>query len=81
MGTILTEKEKQYFIFSGEFMIYMQAIRFLTDYLNNDIYYGAKYEGHNLARAKNQFKLLEEYVEAKGKFSELINHSFPKKNN
>ena len=33
-------------------MIYMQAIRFLTDYLNNDIYYGAKYEGHNFTTGR-----------------------------
>jgi Ser/Thr protein kinase RdoA (MazF antagonist) len=72
MEEILTEKEKQYFIFSGELMIYMQAIRFLTDYLNNDIYYGSKYPGHNLNRAKNQFKLLNEYVQAETKFKKLI---------
>jgi len=72
MGNILTEKEKQYFVFSGELMIYMQAIRFLTDYLNNDIYYKPTYEGHNLNRAKNQFKLLNEYVLAKRNFKQLI---------
>jgi hypothetical protein len=40
-------------------MIYMQALRFFTDYLNNDVYYGSKYEGHNLIRAKNQMVLLQ----------------------
>jgi Ser/Thr protein kinase RdoA (MazF antagonist) len=55
----LTETEKKYFIYSGKFMIYMQALRFLTDYFNNDIYYGAKYEGHNFNRAKNQLLLLQ----------------------
>jgi hypothetical protein len=37
----------------------MQALRFLTDYLNNDIYYGAKYKEHNLIRATNQAILLQ----------------------
>src|SRR5206468_9716554 len=46
----LTEIEKSHFIYAGKFMIYMQAIRFLTDHLNNDLYYGARYEGHNLIR-------------------------------
>jgi Ser/Thr protein kinase RdoA (MazF antagonist) len=55
----LTETEKQSFIYAGEFMIYMQALRFFTDYLNNDVYYGSKYEGHNLVRAKNQMVLLQ----------------------
>lgn len=72
MGTILTETEKQYFVFSGKMMIYMQGLRFLTDFLNNDIYYGAQYEGHNLIRAKNQFKLLEGYTSAEPQFKEII---------
>ncbi len=55
----LTSEEKEHFIYSGKFMIYMQAIRFLTDHLNNDIYYGAKYSDHNLVRAGNQFTLLQ----------------------
>jgi Ser/Thr protein kinase RdoA (MazF antagonist) len=59
MGAELSEVEKQHFNYSGEFMIYMQAIRFLTDHLNNDIYYGAKYTGHNFLRAGNQIALLQ----------------------
>jgi Ser/Thr protein kinase RdoA (MazF antagonist) len=55
----LTAAEKQAVFYAGSFMIYMQGIRFLTDYLNNDLYYGARYVGHNLNRAKNQFVLLE----------------------
>ena len=63
MGAELNNIEKQYFHYAGEFMIYMQAIRFLTDHLNNDIYYGAKYEGHNFARAGNQITLLQRLQE------------------
>jgi Ser/Thr protein kinase RdoA (MazF antagonist) len=59
----LTETEKTCFIYAGKFMIYMQAIRFLTDYLNNDIYYGAKYPRHNLVRAGNQFTLLQRLLD------------------
>ena len=61
----LTETEKKYFFYSGTFMIYMQALRFLTDYLNDDIYYGAKYPRHNYMRAKNQMVLLEELLKKK----------------
>ena len=42
-------------------MIFIMAIRFLTDYLNNDVYYKTNYEEHNLDRAKNQFKLIESF--------------------
>jgi Ser/Thr protein kinase RdoA (MazF antagonist) len=63
MGAELTDIEKKYFNYAGEFMIYMQVIRFLTDYLNNDSYYGAKYEGHNFVRAGNQITLLQRLQE------------------
>lgn len=63
MGTELTPAEKNCFHFSGVFMIYMQALRFLTDHINDDIYYGAKYEGHNFVRARNQITLLQRLME------------------
>jgi len=66
MGDLLTEKEKQSFFYAGKFMIYMQAIRFLTDHLNNDVYYGAKYERHNFVRAANQLMLLKKLIEYNG---------------
>jgi Ser/Thr protein kinase RdoA (MazF antagonist) len=61
MDAALSTFEKEHFFFAGQFMIYMQALRFLTDYLNMDLYYGAKYEGQNYVRALNQIRLLELY--------------------
>lgn len=49
-------------------MIYMQALRFLTDYLNNDIYYQIQYPSHNLVRAINQVVLLERLMEYETEF-------------
>lgn len=63
MKGVLTDAEKGCFFYAGKFMIYMQAIRFLTDHLNNDAYYGARYKGHNLVRAKNQATLLARLLE------------------
>lgn len=63
MNGELTKEERSHFFYAGQFMAYMQALRFLTDYLNNDVYYGARYEEHNLARAKNQAALLERLTE------------------
>ena len=34
-----------------------------SDYLNNDIYYRAKYDLHNFNRAANQLKLLKALLE------------------
>lgn len=62
MGTILTDQEKSYFFEAGCCMIYMQALRFLTDYLQADVYYGARYPLHNLMRAKHQTILLQQLM-------------------
>jgi Ser/Thr protein kinase RdoA (MazF antagonist) len=63
----LSKAELAHFVYAGEFMIYMQATRFLTDYILDDIYYGAKYEGHNLVRANNQIALLKSLFDKKDK--------------
>jgi hypothetical protein len=68
----LTEDEKHHFVYAGKFMIYMQAIRFLTDHINNDIYYGAKYEGHNFVRAGNQINLLQKLTAKELQLQKLI---------
>lgn len=54
----LTDFEQAHFFFAGEVLIYMQALRFCTDYLQNDVYYPIKYPHHNLVRANNQMQLL-----------------------
>lgn len=63
MKDVLTPTEKGCFFYAGKFMIYMQALRFLTDHLNGDTYYGARYPGHNFTRATNQVVLLRRLAE------------------
>jgi hypothetical protein len=63
MQNRLSEFEKLYFVYAGKFAIYMQALRFITDYIMNDMYYSIKYEEHNLVRANNQIMLLKKYLE------------------
>ena len=45
-------------------MTYECGMRFLTDYLQGDHYFKIHREGHNLDRARTQFKLVED-MEAK----------------
>jgi len=59
----LTAIEKNAFVYAGSFMMYMQSLRFLTDYLSEDVYYGRKYEDHNYVRSLNQATLLRQYHE------------------
>lgn len=72
MADLLTPAEKQYLYYSGSFMIYMQAIRFLTDYLMDDKYYKINYDLHNLDRAMNQLVLLEGYLQYEKEFTNLV---------
>jgi thiamine kinase-like enzyme len=53
----------KYLPLAAKTMIFIMALRFLTDYLKHDIYYKTKYPEHNLDRAKNQFKLIESFSE------------------
>ncbi|QDO95208.1 aminoglycoside phosphotransferase family protein [Formosa sediminum] len=63
INNALTPTESKYLPLGAKTMIFIMALRFLTDYLNNDIYYKTKYPNHNLDRAKNQFKLIESFDE------------------
>lgn len=61
MSLQLSPVEQTYFYYSGEFIIFMQAIRFLSDYLSGDHYYTPAYPGHNFKRAQHQLQLLKSY--------------------
>ena len=52
---------------------YMQAVRFLTDYINGDTYYQIKYPEHNYVRTLAQYKLYKETKAAVGEMRDYIN--------
>ena len=52
---------------------YMQAVRFLTDYINGDTYYQTKYPEHNYVRTLAQYKLYKETKAAMGEMKDYIN--------
>ncbi len=66
----LTGGELDNLALGAKIIVYEQAIRFLTDYIEGDVYYKTRYENHNLVRAKNQFALLKSIEK---NFSELQN--------
>jgi hypothetical protein len=65
----LTAIERNYFFYAGKFMVYMQALRFLTDYINNDSYYKVSYQNQNFMRAANQAQLLKKLTECEAELS------------
>jgi hypothetical protein len=60
MNDHLTDLEREHFLLGAKAVIYIQGLRFLSDYLIGDQYYWVEDENHNLRRARNQFQLLEE---------------------
>lgn len=55
----LTPLESENLDYAAQVAIYIQELRFLTDYLNGSTYYSTKYPEHNLDRTKNQLQLLK----------------------
>ncbi|MGX7667983.1 phosphotransferase enzyme family protein [Flavobacterium pedocola] len=59
LETILEPVEKENLDYAAKVVVFIQAIRFLTDYLKGDTYYHISYENHNLYRTANQINLLK----------------------
>ncbi len=59
LGDIITPIERESLAMGGKLMALIMATRFLTDFLNGNIYYKTDYPTHNLDRARNQFRLYE----------------------
>ena len=57
---MITEMEASLFNESGMAITFIMALRFLTDYLNGDTYFRIDRPDHNLIRARNQIRLIEE---------------------
>ena len=62
-ASFLTPVEREHLPFAVALFPMMQAVRFLTDYLNGDTYYKILYPEHNLVRTRNQLRYFQE-VEA-----------------
>ena len=58
--------------YAAELFPYMQAVRFLWDYLNGDHYWKCKYPEHNLVRAKNQWQLFLKAKEHENEMKQFI---------
>lgn len=58
-GVFLTAVERENLVYGAKLLIYMQTVRFLTDFLQGDTYYKTKHATHNLQRSLAQFKLLQ----------------------
>jgi Ser/Thr protein kinase RdoA (MazF antagonist) len=68
----LTPLEKECLVYSCRYMVWEQAIRFLSDYLNGDTYYKIAYPEHNRIRTLSQLRYLEVLEENAAAMEQIV---------
>ena len=77
-GDMLDSDEVGHLAIAPQVITYELGLRFLADYLDGDLYFKVKRSGHNLDRARAQFKLLSSMEDHLGQMEEIVlNHSSP----
>lgn len=71
-GNVLTEAELYHLPLSGMVITLEVGMRFLTDYLEGDVYFKTRRPEHNLERCRNQFKLVSSMEEQLDKMKDLL---------
>lgn len=69
----LTDVEKENLPYAACMFPFMQAVRFLADYLNGDTYFKTKYIDHNFVRARAQMALFHSAMEHRKEMTDFIN--------
>lgn len=72
----LTETEVKYLAFAAKLMTFECGVRFLTDYLDGDVYFKTTYQEHNLVRARNQFRLVSEIEKNLPVMNEIVDRLY-----
>lgn len=63
VGDAITEEEKKLLPLSSLILTYELALRFMTDYLDGDVYFKTKAPDHNLVRTRAQICLMQDIRE------------------
>lgn len=71
-GNFLNDVELEHLPFSGKLITLEIGTRFLTDYLEGDIYFKVHRDGHNLDRCRTQFKLVESIEQQYDRMMKLV---------
>lgn len=71
-GRFLNDAEKAHLGFSGKLIALEIGIRFLTDYLEGDVYFKTKRPDHNLDRCRTQLALVRSIEEQEDAMSALV---------
>ncbi len=65
-GSFLNAAERAHMAFSGMLMTLECGVRFLTDYLQGDVYFKIRRPEHNLDRCRTQFALVRSILDQQG---------------
>ena len=79
MANYLTEEEVCNMGEAIEVITFELGLRFLNDYINGDTYFKINYDKHNLVRARNQFKLLQDIKKKMPYINEYTINSYKEK--
>ena len=71
-GDFLTPIERDHLFFGGKYLTMIMGTRFLTDYLNGDVYYKTHRPGHNLDRCRVQFKIVASLEQQADKIEKMV---------
>lgn len=69
----LTRREVETLPMGAKIMTFECGIRFLTDYLEGDVYFKTHYEGQNLYRTRTQLKLVKDMEEKWETMEKIVN--------
>ncbi len=76
VSSFIASVEKSNLLMGAKAVIYMQAVRFLTDYLQDDTYYRTSYEEQNLHRTRNQLGLLDSLLKKETLLKGILEKAF-----
>lgn len=74
--TFITKEEVDNLAISVLVITYELTLRFLTDYLNGDVYFKTKYKHHNLSRTRAQLKLLEQQYKKLDQMKKIVDEVY-----
>ena len=71
-GDFLTKAEARHLALAGKIITFEIGIRFLTDFLEGDVYFKVRRDTHNLDRCRTQFRLVESIEQQEERMSALV---------
>ncbi len=77
IDNLLTTEEVDSLVLGAHFMPLIMATRFLTDFLQGDIYYKTDHLNHNLDRCRVQLALTEQLLDHTDELCDIIRRVFP----